>query len=229
MEDALRSVPGITFQAGEGGQQGDSPIINGFVARGDIFRDGIRDPGWYTRDLFSSDRVEVYKGPSAFAFGRGTTGGAINIVSKLPTGASFVETVGHRVHARRLCAPNSMPAARRTTSPAASSRWARTSTRATATTSGPSAGASRRRLPIDVTNQTKVTLAYVYQGEESIPDYGHPYLPAPVYSPPPALLTNGGYYGNGTADAAGADRRAATGSASSAARSPTSSTRTRTS
>ncbi|HTM72881.1 MAG TPA: TonB-dependent receptor plug domain-containing protein, partial [Pseudolabrys sp.] len=75
MEDALRTVPGITFMAGEGGQQGDSPIIRGFVARGDIFRDGFRDPGWYTRDLFDVDRVEVYKGPSSFAFGRGSTGG----------------------------------------------------------------------------------------------------------------------------------------------------------
>ena len=91
MEDALRTVPGITFSAGEGGQQGDSPIIRGFVARGDIFRDGFRDPGWYTRDLFDVDRVEVYKGPSSFAFGRGSTGGAINNVSKLPTGATFVE------------------------------------------------------------------------------------------------------------------------------------------
>jgi|SRR5262249_35377199 len=54
MEEALRTVPGITFSAGEGGQQGDSPIIRGFVARGDIFRDGFRDPGWYTRDLFDS-------------------------------------------------------------------------------------------------------------------------------------------------------------------------------
>jgi catecholate siderophore receptor len=91
MEDALRTVPGITFSAGEGGQQGDSPIIRGFVARGDIFRDGFRDPGWYTRDLFDVDRVEVYKGPSSFAFGRGSTGGAINNVSKLPTGATYTE------------------------------------------------------------------------------------------------------------------------------------------
>jgi catecholate siderophore receptor len=91
MEEALRTVPGITFSAGEGGQQGDSPIIRGFVARGDIFRDGFRDPGWYTRDLFDIDRVEVYKGPSSFAFGRGSTGGAINNVSKLPTGATYTE------------------------------------------------------------------------------------------------------------------------------------------
>src|SRR5262249_33772628 len=69
VEDVLRYIPGITFSAGEGAQQGDGPIIRGFVARGDLFRDGIRDPGWYTRDAFSIDRVEVYKGPSAFAFG----------------------------------------------------------------------------------------------------------------------------------------------------------------
>src|SRR5215467_2336403 len=92
MEDALRYIPGITFSAGEGGQQGDGPIIRGFAARGDLFRDGMRDPGWYTRDLFSIDRIEVYKGPSAFAFGRGATGGAINYVTKLPTGARYIES-----------------------------------------------------------------------------------------------------------------------------------------
>jgi catecholate siderophore receptor len=52
MEDALRTVPGITFSAGEGGNQGDTPIIRGFAARGDIFRDGIRDPGWYNARSF---------------------------------------------------------------------------------------------------------------------------------------------------------------------------------
>src|SRR5215475_205502 len=92
VEQALQYIPGITFSAGEGAQQGDGPIIRGFVARGDLFRDGIRDPGWYTRDAFSVDRVEVYKGPSAFAFGRGATGGAINTVTKLPTGAQYIES-----------------------------------------------------------------------------------------------------------------------------------------
>src|SRR3954463_5949721 len=92
VEQALQYIPGITFSAGEGAQQGDGPIIRGFVARGDLFRDGIRDPGWYTRDAFSIDRIEVYKGPSAFAFGRGATGGAINYVPRLPTGANYLES-----------------------------------------------------------------------------------------------------------------------------------------
>ena len=56
--DALRNVPGITFRAGEGGAQGDVPYIRDFDARNDIFRDGVRDPGWYTRDSFSIDSVE---------------------------------------------------------------------------------------------------------------------------------------------------------------------------
>jgi catecholate siderophore receptor len=140
MEDALRYVPGITFSAGEGGQQGDGPIIRGFVARGDLFRDGIRDPGWYTRDLFNSDRVEVYKGPSAFAFGRGATGGAINTVTKLPTRANFVEatTTGSNGPGIRQdldaggCGATSLAASRRCTR-----MWIRRR----ATMCGPSAGA----------------------------------------------------------------------------------------
>ena len=55
--DALRNVPGITFRAGEGGAQGDTPYIRGFDSRNDIFRDGVRDPGWYTRDSFAVDSV----------------------------------------------------------------------------------------------------------------------------------------------------------------------------
>jgi outer membrane receptor for monomeric catechols len=67
--EALRNVPGITFRAGEGGAQGDVPFIRGFDARNDIFRDAVRDPGWYTRDTFAVESVEVLKGPSSFLFG----------------------------------------------------------------------------------------------------------------------------------------------------------------
>lgn len=89
VQEALRNVPGITFTAGEGGVQGDNVTIRGYTARNDFYRDGIRDPGWYARDAFAIDRVEVYKGPSSFLFGRGSTGGVINIVSKLPQARDF--------------------------------------------------------------------------------------------------------------------------------------------
>ena len=89
--DALRNVAGITFRAGEGGNQGDTPYIRGFSAQNDIFRDGLRDPGWYTRDTFAVDAIEVYKGPASVLFGRGSTGGAINLITKLPEDRNFVE------------------------------------------------------------------------------------------------------------------------------------------
>jgi catecholate siderophore receptor len=197
MEDALRNVPGITFSAGEGGQQGDSPFIRGAPARSDMFRDGLRDPGWYTRDLFSSERVEVYKGPSAFAFGRGATGGAINIVSRLPSGVPFIDggiavstprgvradvdangKVGN-VAGRIVAMSQDVATADR--DHIWTRRWG----------VAPS-------IAVDVTDKTKVTLSYIYQGEESVPDYGHPWLPAPTTSAVTGART-GGYFGNGQA------------------------------
>ena len=58
INDALRTVPGISLGAGEFSFQGNTPTIRGFVARNDIFLDGIRDFGNYSRDPFNlqSDR-----------------------------------------------------------------------------------------------------------------------------------------------------------------------------
>jgi catecholate siderophore receptor len=90
LQDALRNVTGISFQAGEGGgAQGDNLSLRGFNARNDFFLDGVRDQGSYFRDVFNIEAVEVLKGPSALYFGRGTTGGVINQVSKLPRLESF--------------------------------------------------------------------------------------------------------------------------------------------
>ncbi len=83
--EALRNVPGITIAIGEGGQlAGDQFRIRGFDAKDDIYLDGLRDFAAYTRDSFNYEEVQVLKGPSGLMFGRGTTGGAINIVSKTP-------------------------------------------------------------------------------------------------------------------------------------------------
>jgi catecholate siderophore receptor len=196
IEQALRYVPGITFSAGEGGQQGDSPFIRGFVARGDLFRDGIRDPGWYTRDTFAVDRVEVYKGPSAFAFGRGTTGGAINTVSKLPTGQSYVETL--MTVATPLGARSELDAQGKYGNAA----WRIDAMGQDLPTADRDHVGTKRwgvapSVAVNVTDKTKVTLAYIYQGEDSVPDNGHPYLPQPVFSPTTGALTNLGYYPNG--------------------------------
>lgn len=84
LEDALKNVPGITLNAGEGSARGDTVNLRGFSAFNDFFLDGIRDAAVYTRDSFDLESVEVVKGPSAILFGRGSTGGAINQVSKAP-------------------------------------------------------------------------------------------------------------------------------------------------
>lgn len=85
LEQALRNVPGITTQIGEGGtMNGDQFFIRGFAAKDDIYTDGLRDFGVFTRDSFNYGQVEVLKGPSSTVLGRGTTGGGINTTTKTP-------------------------------------------------------------------------------------------------------------------------------------------------
>ena len=86
LRDVLRNVTGISIQAGEGGGglPGDNLAIRGFTARNDIFVDGVRDFGAYSRDAYNIEQVEVTKGPSSAYGGRGSTGGAINMVTKMP-------------------------------------------------------------------------------------------------------------------------------------------------
>jgi catecholate siderophore receptor len=84
LQDALKNVPGITLNAGEGTARGDTVNLRGFPAFNDFFLDGVRDAGLYTRDSFNLETLEVLKGPSALLFGRGSTGGVINQVTKAP-------------------------------------------------------------------------------------------------------------------------------------------------
>ena len=91
MKDVLKNVSGITFVAGEGGRSGDSIILRGFSAFGDTYRDGQRDVAQYNRDPFNDERIEVLKGASSMLFGRGSTGGVINQVSKTPFAGEQVE------------------------------------------------------------------------------------------------------------------------------------------
>lgn len=90
LQDALRTVPGITFGAGEGGNpQGDRPFIRGFDAQGDTYIDGVRDTGAQSREIFDIESIEVSKGPNSAIGGRGSAGGSINLISKLPKANDF--------------------------------------------------------------------------------------------------------------------------------------------
>lgn len=90
LKDVIRVQPGITISTGEGGNAfGDRFIIRGFEARNDVFIDGLRDPGVTSRETFAVEQIEVSKGPSSSFAGRGTTGGAINNVTKKPGPVDF--------------------------------------------------------------------------------------------------------------------------------------------
>lgn len=86
LEEALRNVPGITVSIGEGnaGVNGDQFRIRGFSAQNDVYIDGLRDFGSYVRDAFTYEDVAVIKGPSGYALGTGTVGGAVAVGSRMP-------------------------------------------------------------------------------------------------------------------------------------------------
>ncbi|MBK5265261.1 MAG: TonB-dependent receptor, partial [Alphaproteobacteria bacterium] len=95
LEQALRNVAGVTTQIGEGGVvNGDQFFIRGQAAKNDIFTDGLRDFGAFTRDSFNYEQVEVLKGSSSSALGRGVSGGAINTTSKAPATSDFFAMTG---------------------------------------------------------------------------------------------------------------------------------------
>lgn len=101
-----RSTAGVTLGTGEGGNAfGDRFFIRGFDARNDIFVDGVRDPGVSIRENFNTEQVEILRGPASSFAGRGTTGGAINVVTKQAKDANFYEgegTIGFNNEAKRL-------------------------------------------------------------------------------------------------------------------------------
>jgi catecholate siderophore receptor len=82
LKEALHNTAGISFLAAEGGEE--DIRLRGFslAATGDIFVDGMRDPAFYDRDTFNSDGIELLRGSASMLFGRGSTGGAVNQVSK---------------------------------------------------------------------------------------------------------------------------------------------------
>ena len=82
LQDALKAVPGVGMSTGDG--QRDQVTIRGFSAIADQFIDGMRDDALYFRDLSNIEQLEVVKGPAAVLYGRGSSGGLINRVTKKP-------------------------------------------------------------------------------------------------------------------------------------------------
>jgi catecholate siderophore receptor len=92
LKEVARTTAGVTLGTGEGGNAfGDRFFIRGFDARNDVFVDGIRDPAVSIRENFFTEQIEILKGPSSSIDGRGTTGGALNIVTKQATNRNFYD------------------------------------------------------------------------------------------------------------------------------------------
>ncbi len=190
LQQALKNVPGVTLNAGEGGAHGDTVNLRGFPANDDFFLDGLRDTGFYTRDTFDLDAIEIYKGPASTLFGRGSTGGGINQVSKLPTMADAMSGMlqggtddqiratgdinrvlgdGAAVRLNAMIDHNSVagrPFVR-------NRRWG----------VAPS-------VEVGMGTATTVTLTYLHQHENNVPDPGMPYVGSA-----PAAVPHGAYYG----------------------------------
>lgn len=84
LREVLRTTAGVTFQAGETGEE--DVRLRGFSLgqAGDIYVDGMKDAPLYERDTFNNDRIEVLKGSASMLFGKGSTGGVVNQVNKAP-------------------------------------------------------------------------------------------------------------------------------------------------
>ncbi|WP_187278529.1 TonB-dependent siderophore receptor [Methylobacterium sp. WL64] len=196
--ETLRNVPGITMFGGEGGTQGDNINIRGYSARNDFYRDGVRDPGWYTRDTFSIESVEVLKGPSSFLFGRGSTGGVVNVTSKLPFFAADkvqIDASGYSAPGARVTGDINTVLGDSAIRLAFLANDTDVAGRDHINTTRFGVAPSLRA---NLTPDDQVTVSYIYQKDNNIPDYGIPVLPGGyfgTYYGRPAPVSKNTYFG----------------------------------
>jgi catecholate siderophore receptor len=183
LRDVLRNVAGITFQAGEGGvPAGDQLTIRGFSARTDIFIDGVRDFGGYSRDSFNLAQVEVAKGPSSSLAGRGSTGGTINQVSKAPTlESNYAGVIGAgNADYRRSTIDVNQPLGDIGLESGAlrvNAMWTDTGVPGRDRVEGERWGVAPT-LALGLATSTRASLGYFHLSQENVPEYGLPWVPA---------------------------------------------------
>lgn len=96
LRDALQTVPGITFGAGEGGGgYGDSINLRGQSVNNDLQIDGVRDSAQYTRsDTFNLEQIEIVNGANSVYGGGGSISGTINLITKRPKDTNLTVVQG---------------------------------------------------------------------------------------------------------------------------------------
>ncbi|WMC11088.1 TonB-dependent siderophore receptor [Oceanimonas pelagia] len=179
LRQVLSNVSGITFDAGEGGGgSGDKINIRGFSANANMQIDGLRDSSQNNRtDTFNIEQVEVLKGPNSVFGGAGTTGGAINQISKTPKQRDFAE-IGASLgtdHYRRITLD-----ANTTLDDVGVNSAARINLMAHENQVPGRNNIDRERfgiapsVTIGLSEQTRATLSYFHQQDDNLPDYGLP-------------------------------------------------------
>lgn len=197
LKDALRNVASLTFNAGEGGRIGDNITIRGFAASSDLYLDGMRDNAQYNRETFNLERVEVLRGAASMIFGRGSTGGIVNQVSKEPylkTEAEAEATIGSHDFFREEGDANykiSDTAAVRLNLMRTDSDSFRDSVRQQRWGIAPS-------LKWGMGTNNEFLLSYYHLEYDDIPDYGIPILP--VNGGKPIRVGRSSFYGLAAVD-----------------------------
>jgi catecholate siderophore receptor len=189
LTEVLRNVPGITLSAGEGGNIGDNVNLRGFSARTDLYIDGIRDRSQYSRETAFLESVEVLKGPSSMLFGRGSTGGVINQVTKQPNrreSASIGASVGTESY-YRLTADLNQPIGESAAFRVAAFGHTNESTRDIVESERYGIAPSVR---LGIGQATEFTLSAIMQRRDDIPDYGFPFV-----SGSPLVADRDNFYG----------------------------------
>lgn len=198
LNDALRNVAGISVGAGETSFQGNNASLRGFTTRNDLFVDNIRDYGYYYRDAFDDEAIEVLKGPSSILFGRGSTGGVIHRVSKKPQDDTFARAdvqVGLD-DTRRIAGDVNLAGIA-----GAGSAFRLNAFYHESAVEDRAFGRSERwgvapKIAFGLGGRTGVVLSYVHQTERNRPDYGIPWFPGRVANPgAPAAVDRSNYYG----------------------------------
>jgi len=193
LNDALRTVPGISLGAGETSFQGNNVFLRGFTTRNDLFVDGQRDYGYYYRDPFNAEAVEVLKGPSSILFGRGSTGGVINQVTKIPTRDQHFSAAGTLGFAgvRRATLDMNSPLPELMRGGAFRLNLVADHTEV----ADRNAGEVNRvgiapSLALGDGTPTRLVFQYLYQRDRNVPDYGIPW-----FAGRPAAVDRANYYG----------------------------------
>jgi len=190
VQDALRNVPGITLNSGEGGSHGDSVNLRGLSIPDSFFLDGVRDIGQYQRDTFNSEAISVLLGPASAVFGRGSTAGVINSISKQPllTPLAALSVSGGMGDYWRGTGDLNMPLS--------DTAAARVNVMDQRNQVVDRDQVVYRRygvaptLALGLGTPTRLTLSYFKEEENNLPDYGIPFIDGA-----PAAVSRSNYYG----------------------------------